>query len=58
MLEQLKLMPYNAQRPGEDAADISADRVSDLPFSGWTIPEALTKVHVYRLARMWIDWAR
>ena len=62
MLEQLKLMPYNAKARGDedipDHADISSDRASDLPLTGWDIPESLTKVHVYRMARMWIDWAR
>ena len=51
MVEQLKLMPYNQARD-DDAAnvDISSDRISDLPFTGWEIPESLSKVHVYRMA--------
>ena len=59
MLEQLKMMPYNQK--GETAlkaVDVSSDRVSDLPLKGWEIPESLTKPHVFKLARMWVDWAR
>lgn len=60
MVEQLKLMPYNQAKDEEvpDDIEISTDRASDLPNTGWEVPEPLSKVHVYRIAQVWLDWAR
>ena len=60
MLDQLKLMPYNQKQDGfiGKVVDVSTDRGSDLPFEGWEIPATMTKVHVFRIGKMWIDWAR
>ena len=51
------MMPYN-QVAEEDRISVSSDAVSDLPDEDWEVPETLTKVYLYRLSRMWLDWAR
>jgi hypothetical protein len=38
--------------------EVSEDSVSDVPGRDWELPEALSKVHCYKMAKLWLDFAR
>lgn len=37
---------------------MSDEAVSDVPVYDWDVPASLANVHVYRIATMWLDFAR
>lgn len=51
------MLPYN-QKEMAERVDVSEDSVSDVPNLAWDIPEALTKVYIWKCAKMWLDQAR
>jgi len=57
MADQLKLLPYNQERNNQKV-DVSSDALSDEPLEEWEVPEALATPHVFRIAQMWLDFAR
>jgi hypothetical protein len=52
------MLPYNQRGEFDLRVDVSEDSVSDVPVRDWELPEALAKVHCYKIAKMWLDFAR
>jgi hypothetical protein len=48
-------MPYN--RP-QERIEVSDDSLSDVPAFVWHVPDDLAKPHIFRMAQMWLDYAR
>lgn len=55
--KNLKLLPYN-QKEMAERVQVSEDSVSDVPNRSWDIPESLTHIHCWRIAKQWLDFAR
>jgi len=52
------MLPYNQRGEFDLRVEVSEDSVSDVPRRDWEIPEELSKVHSYKIAKLWLDFAR
>jgi len=57
--QDIAVLPYNKElEEGEGDIVVSDDSISDIPIYRYEIPLALTKDHIQKVARMWLDYAK
>ncbi len=58
LLQRQLMLPYNQNANLDVRVEVSEDSVSDVMMNEWNVPEELAKPYVFRLMKMWLDFAR